>query len=226
MQVDCICIIPARGGSKRIPRKNLKDFLGKPIIAYSIENAKKSKIFSKIYVSSDDEEILQMAKELGVLPLKRPKSLSGDFVGTREVIIHCIKGLNLKEEWVCCLYATAPLLKAARLQEAFLQRDDSCYLLSALEYSYSPFRAFRIEGGRNKMLFAEHFMKRSQDLEKVYHDAGQFYFARAKIWEERENIFEDSKSFLLPSQEVQDIDTLQDWHEAELKYQLLKQKEE
>ena len=111
--------------------------------------------------------------------------------------------MNLNEEWVCCLYATAPLLKAARLQEAFLQRDDSCYLLSALEYSYSPFRAFRIEGGRNKMLFAEHFMKRSQDLEKIYHDAGQFIFVGLRFWEERENIFEISRGFWWPSQKCQ-----------------------
>lgn len=226
MQVECICVIPARGGSKRIPRKNLKNFLGKPILAYSIETAKASGIFSKIYVSSEDLEILEFAQKEGALPLKRPDSLSGDFVGTREVILECIQSLNLQEEWVCCLYATAPLLSPANLKKAFLSCEDSCYLLSAVEYDYSPFRAFKIEGGKNKMLFREHFTKRSQDLEKIYHDAGQFYFARAKVWCNRANIFEDSKSFLLPRSEVQDIDTLEDWEEAERKYQILRQRAE
>lgn len=226
MQVECICIIPARGGSKRIPRKNIKNFLGKPILAYSIENAKNSGIFSKIYVSSEDCEILECAEKFGALPLKRTEALSGDFIGTREVIIEGIQKLKLQKEWVCCLYATAPLLNPKRLREAFLCRDDLCYLLSAVEYDYSPFRAFRIKENKNKMLFAQYFTKRSQDLEKIYHDAGQFYFARAKVWQNKENIFEDSKSFLLPRREVQDIDTLQDWEEAEIRYQILKQREE
>ncbi len=226
MQVECVCVIPARGGSKRIPRKNLKNFLGKPILAYSIETAKASGIFSKIYVSSEDSEILEFTKNQEALPFRRSHDLSGDFVGTREVIVECIQRLNLQEEWVCCLYATAPLLSPKNLQKAFLSRDDSCYLLSAVEYDYSPFRAFSIERGKNKMLFSKHFAKRSQDLEKIYHDAGQFYFARAKTWCHRKNIFEDSKSFLLPRSEVQDIDTLEDWEEAERKYQILRQRAE
>ncbi|WP_104721843.1 pseudaminic acid cytidylyltransferase [Helicobacter mesocricetorum] len=213
-----VCIIPARGGSKRIFKKNLKEFLGKPIIAYSIQNAKESGIFSEIYVSSDSEEILAFARSKGVVALKRPESLSGDYVGTREVIVHCIEELGLDEVWVCCLYATAPLLKVESLRNAFLQCDKSCYLFSAVEYSYSPYRAFMIKNNKNVMLFPEFFLKRSQDLEKVYHDAGQFYFARSNIWQERQNIFEDSKSFVLSPFEVQDIDTLEDWKLAEMKY--------
>ncbi len=216
--MKAVCIIPARGGSKRICKKNLKDFLGKPIIAYSIENAKKSGIFSKIYVSSDNEEILEFAKSEGVIALKRPQSLSGDYVGTREVIIHCIRELKLEEVWICCLYATAPLLRVESLQNAFLQCDKSCYLFSAVEYSYSPYRAFVIKNTKNTMLFPEFFLKRSQDLDKIYHDAGQFYFAKSNIWQTKENIFEDSKSFVLSPFEVQDIDTLEDWKLAQMKY--------
>ncbi|MDE5603366.1 MAG: pseudaminic acid cytidylyltransferase [Helicobacter sp.] len=217
--MKAVCIIPARGGSKRILKKNLKEFLGKPIITYSIDNARKSGIFSEIYVSSDEEEILALAKSEGAIALKRPQSLSGDYVGTREVIIHCIRELEL-QGWVCCLYATAPLLRVESLQNAFLQCEESCYLFSAVEYSYSPYRAFVIQDDKNTMLFPEFFSKRSQDLPKVYHDAGQFYFAKSKIWQERENIFEDSKSFVLPILEVQDIDTLEDWELAAMKYVL------
>ncbi|MBX7490408.1 pseudaminic acid cytidylyltransferase [Helicobacter turcicus] len=222
---DCICVIPARGGSKRILRKNLKDFCGKPILAYSVENALKSEIFSKVIVSSDDTEILEYAKTLGATPLKRPESLSDDYTATREVILHVIDSINT-ESWVCCLYATAPLLDFNTLKNAFLlaqKNAQDCYCFSVVEYDYSPFRAFTITENKNKMLFKEYFAKRSQDLKKVYHDAGQFYFARAEIWKEKENIFENSFSFILPQSQVQDIDTLEDWNFAELKYKILKQ---
>lgn len=222
---DCICVIPARGGSKRILRKNLKNFCGKPIIAYSIENALKSGIFSQIIVSSDDTEILEYTKTLGATPLKRPESLSDDYTGTREVILHTIDSTNI-ESWVCCLYATAPLLDPNTLKNAFLlaqKNAQDCYCLSVVEYDYSPFRAFTITENKNAMLFEEYFTKRSQDLEKVYHDAGQFYFAHTKTWKEKENIFKDSFSFILPQSQVQDIDTLEDWNLAELKYKSLKQ---
>lgn len=223
--MSCVCVIPARGGSKRILRKNLKGFCGKPILAYSIQNALKCGIFSQIIVSSDDTEILNYATTLGVTALKRPKYLSDDYTGTREVILHTIEALDLKaESFVCCLYATAPLLDSSTLKNAFLQAKENaqdCYCFSAVEYDYSPFRAFTLTQGKNTMLFKKHFNKRSQDLEKVYHDAGQFYFAKAKIWKERENIFENSLSFILPQSRVQDIDTLEDWNLAELKYKIL-----
>lgn len=223
--MSCVCVIPARGGSKRILRKNLKDFCGKPIITYSIQNAIKCGIFSEILVSSDDAEILDYATTLGVTALKRPEHLSDDYIGTREVILHAIEVLGLKaESFVCCLYATAPLLDSSTLKNAFLQAKENaqdCYCFSVVEYDYSPFRAFMIVKNKNTMLFKEHFNKRSQDLEKVYHDAGQFYFARAKVWRERANIFEDSFSFILPQSQVQDIDTLEDWNLAELKFKQL-----
>ncbi|WP_299549552.1 pseudaminic acid cytidylyltransferase [uncultured Helicobacter sp.] len=223
--MSCICVIPARGGSKRILRKNLKDFCGKPIIAYSIQNALQCGIFSKVIVSSDDVEILEYATTLDAIALKRPDYLSDDYTGTREVILHALEVLDLSaESFVCCLYATAPLLDSNTLKNAFLQAQNNtqdCYCFSAVEYDYSPFRAFTIINNKNTMLFKEHFDKRSQDLEKIYHDAGQFYFARVKTWRERENIFEGSFSFILPQSQVQDIDTLEDWNLAELKYKLL-----
>lgn len=215
------CVIPARGGSKRIKKKNLKDFLGKPILAYSIENAKNSKLFCEIYVSSDDDEILDFALKSGVKTLRRPSELSDDYAGTREVVMHFIKELNLKDSFVCCLYATAPLLKVETLQKAFKILDESCYTFPVVEYEYSPFRAFVIKDNKNKMLFKEHFTKRSQDLQKVYHDAGQFYIAKAKTWLHKENIFEDSQSLIVSALEAQDIDVLQDWEIAELKYKKL-----
>ncbi|MDE5591404.1 MAG: pseudaminic acid cytidylyltransferase, partial [Helicobacter sp.] len=138
--IESICIIPARGGSKRIPKKNIKNFLGKPIITYSIQTAQKSRIFDEIYVSSDSQEILQIAKNEGVKTIKRPENLSQDYTSTQEVILHAIHLLNLHQSWVCCLYATAPLLDAKTLQEAFKKRDKTCYLFSAVEYSYSPYR--------------------------------------------------------------------------------------
>ncbi|MCI5968117.1 pseudaminic acid cytidylyltransferase [Helicobacter sp.] len=220
----CLCVIPARGGSKRILRKNLKEFCGKPIIAYSIQNAINCGIFSQIIVSSDDLEILDYATALGATALKRPESLSDDYTGTREVVLHAIEVLDLKaESFVCCLYATAPLLDSNTLKNAFLQakqKAQDCYCFSVVEYDYSPFRAFTITEDRNAMLFKEHFNKRSQDLQKVYHDAGQFYFAQTKTWKEKENIFEGSYSFILPKSQAQDIDTLEDWNLAELKYKI------
>lgn len=225
--MSCVCVIPARGGSKRILRKNLKDFCGKPIISYSIQNALKCGIFSEVIVSSDDKEILEYATTLGATTLTRPSHLSDDHAGTREVILHAIDFLDSTlnvESFVCCLYATAPLLDSNTLKNAFLQakkKAQDCYCFSAVEYDYSPFRAFKIIKDKNVMLFKEHFDKRSQDLQKIYHDAGQFYFAKVKIWKERVNIFEDSYSFILPQSQVQDIDTLDDWNLAELKYKAL-----
>lgn len=220
-----ICVIPARGGSKRILRKNLKNFCGKPIINYSITNAKKSGIFKDIIVSSDDEEILEYAKNLNATPLKRPTHLSDDYTSTRDVILHAIQSQKIETStYVCCLYATAPLLDYNALKSALnfaKQHTHNCYCFSAVEFAYSPFRGFCIKDTKNTMLFKECFLKRSQDLEKVYHDAGQFYFAQAKTWQEKENIFENSVSFILPQSRVQDIDTLEDWNLAELKFKAL-----
>lgn len=224
---SCVCVIPARGGSKRIKRKNLKNFCGKPILSYSIQNAQNSGIFREILVSSEDNEILEFARNCGVGALKRPEELSDDYASTRAVILHSIESLQeayQEDFWVCCLYATAPLLDFKDLQKAYATAQKEardCYCFSVVEYDYSPFRAFSIQKGKNAMLFKEHFSKRSQDLEKIYHDAGQFYFATAQTWWNRENIFEDSVSIVLPPMRVQDIDTLEDWKLAELKFKLL-----
>ena len=229
MQKSCTCIIPARGGSKRILRKNLKHFCGTPILAYSINNALNCGIFSQIILSSDDTEILEYALKYNITPLRRPPHLSHDTASTRSVILHAIEFLEStnackEESLICCLYATAPLLDPTTLKKAFLQAKDNAknrYCLSAVEYDYSPFRSFRIAQDKNIMLFEEYFNKRSQDLQKIYHDAGQFYFATARVWKERENLFEGSYSIILPRSQVQDIDTLEDWELAELKYKML-----
>ena len=242
MQSKCICIIPARGGSKRIPRKNIKEFCGIPMLAHSIQIAKKSGIFDAILVSTEDSEISKIAIDYGAGVICRPTHLSDDYTGTREVILHAIeslptffamgevgdsdKSLDATQIWVCCLYATAPLLDFHTLQSALQRAKEEaqgCYCFSAVEYDYSPFRAFSIQEGKNAMLFKDHFKKRSQDLEKIYHDAGQFYFATAQTWWNRENIFEDSISIVLPPMRVQDIDTLEDWKLAELKFKCLNQ---
>lgn len=218
-----ICIIPARGGSKRIPQKNKRLFCDKPIITYSITNALKAALFDKIIVSSDDSEILEIAINLGVEALHRPSNLSDDYTTTHAVIIHGIETLKPRlQDWVCCLYATAPLIEPRNLQEAFklAQSHSSTYTLSAVEFDYTPFRSFTLEDNRAKMLFSEYFTQRSQDLPKVFHDAGAFYFATSKRWLENANMFENSTPYILPPLDVQDIDTLQDWEIAELKYRL------
>lgn len=234
---NAICIIPARGGSKRIPRKNIKNFCGKPMISYSIKAAKKSELFSRVVVSSDDLEILEISQSFGAEALLRPKEISDDYANTRDVILHAISALKIpKSAFVCCIYATAPLLSAESLKKAWDLREENCFVFGAAEFSSSPFRGFLIESGiessedsikkapspRAKMLFKEHFLKRSQDLAKVYFDAAQFYLASALCWELRENLFEDSIPLILPPSRVCDIDNISDWELAELKFKALK----
>jgi pseudaminic acid cytidylyltransferase len=219
-----ICIIPARGGSKRIPRKNIKDFCGKPMIAWSIEAAKKSNIFSKILVSTDDEEIASLAKSFGVeVPFLRPHDLADDYATTGAVMAHAcqwIKDEGISSESVCCLYPTAPFVQPSDLKEALslIETGNWKYVFTVGEYSSPIFRSFiqKPDGGI-KMLFPENFETRSQDLENVYHDAGMFYFGSLGTWIERVKVF-DSLSFPLkiPSWRVQDIDTKDDWVRAEL----------
>ena len=222
-----IAIIPARGGSKRIPRKNIKDFFGKPLIAYSIEAAKKTKLFDKIIVSTDDEEIASIAKSYGAEILKRPKELADDFTPTIPVIAHAItstcKDLS-KIELVCCIYATAPFVQAQYIKEAYKklikQKNDYCF--SATSFAFPIQRAIKLQEESVEMFYPEHFNTRSQDLEEAYHDAGQFYWGTPKAWCEGEPVFSNKSSVvLLPRYLVQDIDTLEDWKRAELMYKVL-----
>lgn len=219
-----ICVIPARGGSKRIPRKNIKLFHNKPMIAWSIEAAIKSGIFKKIIVSTDDPEIAEIAIANGAeVPFMRPSNISDDYTNTTDVISHACnwaKDEGLSIETVCCLYATAPFVRASDLKKAYevLNSGDWQYVFSTGEYSSPIFRSFKKENeGGVKMFFPEHFETRSQDLPQALFDAGMFYMATSNAWIENLRIF-DSHSYpiIIPSYRIQDIDTPQDWERAEI----------
>jgi pseudaminic acid cytidylyltransferase len=220
-----IAIIPARGGSKRIPRKNIKFFLGKPIIAYSIQTALDSKLFDKVIVSTDDKEIARVSKEYGAeVPFFRPKELSDDFTGTNDVVKHTINwlvGQGIEVNNVCCIYATAPFVKQQYLKEGFekLQNSDKSFAFSVTSFAFPIQRAVKINNDEISMFYPQHLITRSQDLEGAYHDAGQFYWGKAQAFLDDEVIFsEKSIPVVLPRYLVQDIDTLEDWHRAELMY--------
>ena len=227
-----VAIIPARGGSKRIPKKNIKDFYGKPLIAYSIEVALKSKVFDKVIVTTDDEEIALIAKAYGAdVPFLRPKELSDDFTGTEDVINHTLEYLkknNEKYDYACTIYATAPLLQAKYLIEGFekLKESTAVNAFSATSMPFPIQRTFKLnDNGRCEMFTPEHYMTRSQDLEEAYQDAGQFYWKRLDK-ESSEIMFgEDSIPVILPRHLVQDIDTLEDWKRAEVMYKVLQEQE-
>ena len=221
-----LAVIPARGGSKRIPKKNIKPFLGKPIIAYSIEAAIQSCLFDKIVVSTDSEEIAEIARRYGAeVPFFRPPELANDYTATIPVIAHAIQWFIDHGETpndVCCIYATAPLVQAVYLKKGFeaLQDPNVCYAFSTCEFSYPIFRSFKITPqSRVEMFFPEYYEKRSQDLEKAYHDAGQFYWGKSEAFLKQLPFFDaHSSPIVLPHYLVQDIDTLDDWHRAELLY--------
>lgn len=226
-----IALIPARGGSKRIPRKNIKGFCGKPMIAWSIEAALESGCFNRIIVSTDDVEIADVAKHYGAeVPFMRPADLSDDHTGTIPVIRHAIEWCieqGQKPEQVCCIYATAPFVRAGDIQQGLeiLGNTGSDYAFSVTSYPFPIQRAIRITPqGRVAMFNPEQFNTRSQDLEVAFHDAGQFYWGRADAWLSGKMIFSpDSAPVLLPRHRVQDIDTEEDWIRAELMYQSLQQ---
>ena len=219
-----ICVIPARGESKRIPRKNIKDFNGKPMIQWSIEAADASNIFNNIFVSTDDDEIAEIAKSLGAeVPFIRPKELSDDYTNTTEVIAHATKWAmseSIDASIVCCLYATSPFVLPADLEEAhkIITSENWQYVFSASEFSSPIFRSFeQIENGGVKMFYPQHFETRSQDLPQALYDAGMFYMARAEAWLQGLKIFDDhSFPLRIPSWRVQDIDTPEDWDRAVL----------
>ena len=225
-----VCIIPARGGSKRIPRKNIKDFLGRPIISYPIETAIRSGLFDEVIVSTDDEEIANVAMEHGAkIPFLRPKELADDFTGTVPVIAHAIKELekNYDEvEIACCVYPTSVFLSVEALLNGFLALNSSPlneYSFSAVSFEAPIFRSFRIlDGGGVEMFFPENFSKRSQDLPEAYRDGAQFYFGRRDAFCSQLPIFgENSIAVKLDRKLAVDIDTPEDWETAELIYKAL-----
>ena len=224
-----IAIIPARGGSKRIPKKNIKNFCGYPMISYSIKAAQESKIFDRIIVSTDSNEIASIAKEHGAdIPFLRPKDISDDFATTSDVMKHAIN--FLKEEYelfnsVCCIYATAPLIQKDDLVKGFevFNTKKWSYVFSATSFPFPIQRAIKkLSEGGIEMFQPSHFNTRSQDLEEGYHDAGQFYFGSFEAWQNKEIFFQrNSEIIILPRWRVQDIDTENDWKNAEKLFQLI-----
>ena len=223
-----LAVIPARGGSKRIPRKNIKSFCGKPMIARSIEAALKSKCFDRVIVSTDDAEIADVARQNGAeVPFMRPAELSDDHTGTIPVIRHAIEWMETHTgapmQDVCCLYATAPFVLSDDLRRGLLvlAETGSDYAFSVTSYAFPIQRAIRLTPhGRVDMFSPEYFNVRSQDMEEAYHDAGQFYWGRAEAWKEGRVIFAPgSVPVLLPRHRVQDIDTPEDWERAQWMFQ-------
>jgi pseudaminic acid cytidylyltransferase len=219
-----IAIIPARGGSKRIPRKNIKPFCGKPMIAWSIEAAKSSGLFDRIIVSTDDAEIAEVARQCGAeVPFMRPEELSNDHAGTTPVIAHATQwALNqgFDVSAACCIYATAPFIQVGDLKRGWdaLNSGDWNYAFTVTDFAAPIFRSFKLtaEGGI-EMFFPEYFDTRSQDLPVALHDAGQFYWGRPAAWLEGKRIFDrHSKPLVIPRWRVQDIDTEEDWARAEI----------
>ena len=225
-----LCIIPARGGSKRIPRKNIKEFLGQPVIAYSIKAAIDSQCFDKVIVSTDDAEIAEVAKSFGAsVPFMRPDELADDYASTIPVVKHAIEWFDDQGQSpseVCCLYATAPFVRASTIRKAYeqMQSTQADYCFTATSFAFPIQRAIKITAeNRVEMLYPEHLETRSQDLEESYHDAGQFYWGKAEAFKQQKPLFSKSATpYILPRYLVQDIDTLEDWKKAELMYKTIK----
>ena len=232
-----VAVIPARGGSKRIPNKNVKPFCGKPIIAYSIEAALASEVFDRVIVSTDFSEVMDVAKEYGAeVPFLRPDELSDDHTPTIPVIAHAIETLDQQVEsdpdseqakgivsHACCIYATAPFVQVADIESGLktLQTSQADFCFTATSFAFPIWRAIGLsENNTVEMFWPENGNKRSQDLEEAYHDAGQFYWGTSHAWKNATNIFSaNSTAVVIPRARVQDIDTVEDWERAEAMYQ-------
>lgn len=221
-----VCVIPARGGSKRIPRKNIKQFHGKPIISYSINAALCSGCFDQVIVSTDCDEIGRISKECGALvPFMRPKELADDFTITDDVVRHTIgwfkdNGENIDN--ICCLYATAPFVRSNDLIDSLkvFNNSNANYLFPITSFAFPIQRAIKVlKGGGVQPFYSEQILTRSQDLEESYHDAGLFYWGKASAYiEKREFYSSKTVPYIMPRYRVQDIDEIEDWKRAELMY--------
>ena len=223
-----IAIIPARGGSKRIPRKNIKPFAGKPIMAYAITAALDSDLFAEVMVSTDDDEIAAVASYYGaIVPFRRSQRNSDDRAGTAEVLLEVLavyESRGLDFEYGCCIYPTAPFVTPALLKQCWRLMIDGGFdsTFPVLRYPCPIQRSLRIEQGRVSMLWPEHYTSRSQDLEPVYHDAGQLYWFNAQALRKSQRLYTDNSGVVVLSDlQAHDIDTLQDWSVAELKFRAL-----
>lgn len=229
-----VAIIPARGGSKRIPNKNIKLFAGQPIISYSIRVAQESGLFDRVIVSTDSLEIAAIAREYGAeVPFFRPAELANDFAGTDEVICHAIEWLakeGKQPEFICCIYATAPFIQACYLKQGYdkFASSGATSVFSITTYRYPIYRSLKItEKGHIEMIWPEYTNFRSQDLPEAYHDAGQFYWVNAsKFMQGKAILAKDSLPVILPRYLVQDIDTMEDWDTAERLFAAMKAKVE
>ena len=227
--MSMVAIITARGGSKRIPRKNIKEFCGKPIIAYPIDAALESNLFDEIMVSTEDDEIAAVAEQYGAkVPFRRSAATADDFATTADVLNEVLAEYRQRGQefdWMCCLYPTAPLVTAKTLREAwaYLQEKQADALTPVVKFSYPPQRCFILENGYLRYKWPEYIRSRSQDLEPFYHDAGQFYFNRIECF--KEGNFTKLVPYILDDLQVQDIDNLEDWEMAEIKYKLLQKRE-
>lgn len=227
-----LAIITARGGSKRIPHKNIKEFLGKPILAYSIEAALKSDCFDEVMVSTDDEKIAQIALRYGAkLPFLRSSETANDFASTKDVVLEVLekyKEIGEEFEAVCCIYPTAPFLTPGRLREAMelLAQKQADSVIPVVAYSFPPQRCLVIREEKAEFLHPEYMLTRSQDLESYYHDCGQFYCLKTDSFRQQQVlVMKNTYPIILSEMEVQDIDTLSDWKLAELKYKLMQEKD-
>jgi pseudaminic acid cytidylyltransferase len=227
--VDKLCIIPARGGSKRIPRKNIRLFRGKPMMAYAIECAKQSQLFDRIIVSTDDVEIAKIAADYGAeVPFFRSAKNSDDYTTTSDVLVEVLKELEKSSalpSWACCLYPTTPLIFPSDLSNAFElhKSTDSDVVLSAVAFDFPIQRAFELNLDNSiRLREPEAISKRSQDLEPTYHDAGAFYFFNTRRFLQSNSLWSGKVTAIpLPAERVQDIDNPSDWDLAEYKYQFL-----
>ena len=227
-----LAIITARGGSKRIPRKNIREFCGKPIIAYSIQSALQSNCFDEVMVSTDDAEIAEVAQKWGAkIPFMRSIKTATDFATTSEVLIEVLQEYKRRDyhpEWACCLYPTAPFITSTCLSDSFnmlCKNNQMDALIPVTRFSYPIQRALRLIDGKISMFQSEHLSTRSQDLEPAYHDAGQFYwFQVEKFLKTQQILGQHTGAFILPEWQVQDIDNEDDWMLAEMKYRMILEK--
>jgi len=226
-----LAIITARGGSKRIPRKNIKPFLGKPILAYSIEAALDSGLFDEVMVSTEDEEIAEIAKKYGAkVPFYRSEKTAGDFATTNDVLLEVLeeyKKLGREFDEACCIYPTAPFVTSGKLKKAMEEfaASDADTLIPVVAFSYPPKRSLVIREGRLVFQYPEFMDSRSQDLEAEYHDIGQFYLFRTEAFERNKKLMIGNiLPFVVDEMEVQDIDNESDWKIAEIKYQAMQNK--
>lgn len=231
MKYKNLAIITARGGSKRIPRKNIKDFCGKPIMAYSIEAALNAGIFDEVMVSTDDQEIAEIAEKYGAkVPFMRSEEASSDYAMTHVVLLEVLaeyKKRGIEFDYMCCIYPTAPFITADKIKKGMemLKNENLDSVLPVVSFSFPPQRGFVMRDEKVVFQYPENALVRSQDLETIYHDAGQFYCINVESFFQNPNlVMDNTKPIILDDLEVQDIDHESDWRMAEFKYEYLKGK--